>query len=83
VDRQQITPFTECLEDWICEHNPVGVIDVFGGGLDLAELHFGRVDPEATGRPHATQQKGTSLRGFCIERGRTRRGSRSFLSSID
>jgi hypothetical protein len=27
------------------------VIDVFVGGLDLAALEFGGVDPEATGRP--------------------------------
>jgi hypothetical protein len=30
----------------------------------LPELHFGLVDPEATGRPHAPQQKGTALHGF-------------------
>jgi hypothetical protein len=47
VDRQQITLFPECLKDWICEDYPVRVIDVFVGGLDLPELHFGRVDPEA------------------------------------
>jgi transposase len=51
VDRQQSTLFPECLEDWICEDNPVRVIDVFVGGLDLAALQFGGVDPEATGRP--------------------------------
>src|SRR6202023_4093739 len=51
VDRQQITLFPECLEDWICEDNPVRVIDVFVEGLDLAELRFEGVDPEATGRP--------------------------------
>src|ERR1700730_6995284 len=50
VDRQQITLFFECLEDWICEDNPVRVIDVFVEGLDLAELRFEGVDPEATGR---------------------------------
>jgi hypothetical protein len=64
VDRQQITLFPECLEDWICEDNTVRVIDVFVGGLDPPELHFGRVDPEATGWPHAGQQKGTALHGF-------------------
>jgi transposase len=50
VDRQQSTLFPECLEDWICEDNPVRVIDVFVGGLDLAELRFEGIDPEATGR---------------------------------
>ena len=51
VDRQQSPLFPECLEDWICEDNPVRVIDVFVAGLGLAELHFGGIDPEATGRP--------------------------------
>src|SRR5438105_7287250 len=51
MDRGQSTLFPECLEEWICEGNPVRVIDVFVGGLDLAELRFCGVDPEATGRP--------------------------------
>jgi transposase len=51
VDRNQSTLFPECLEDWIGEDNPVRVIDVFVGGLDLADLGFGRVEAEATGRP--------------------------------
>jgi transposase len=51
VDRGQSTLFPECLEDWIYEDNPVRAIDVFIGGLNLAELGFGGVDPEATGRP--------------------------------
>ena len=29
MDRGQSTLFPECLEDWICEDNPVRVIDVF------------------------------------------------------
>jgi hypothetical protein len=32
MDRGQSTLFPECLEDWICEDNPVRVIDVFVGG---------------------------------------------------
>src|SRR5712672_1154444 len=51
MDRGQSTLFPEWLEDWICEDNPVRVIDVFVGGLDLAKLRFCGVDPEATGRP--------------------------------
>ncbi|HMF87369.1 MAG TPA: IS1182 family transposase [Gemmatimonadaceae bacterium] len=51
TDRQQSTLFPECLEDWICEDNPVRVIDVFVDELDLADLRFDGVDPEATGRP--------------------------------
>ena len=45
VDRGQSTLFPECLEDWICEDNPVRAIDVFVGGLDLAELGFDGVGP--------------------------------------
>ena len=41
----------KCVEDGIGEDNPVRVIDVLVDGLDLAELGFGGVDPEATGRP--------------------------------
>ena len=51
MDRGQRTLFPECLEDWICEDNPVRVIDAFVEELDLAELRFSGVDPEATGRP--------------------------------
>src|SRR4029078_5515815 len=51
VDRGQSTLFPECLEDWIVEDNPIRVIDVFVEELDLGELGFGGVDPEATGRP--------------------------------
>ena len=51
TDRGQSTLFPECLEDWIGEDNPVRVIDVFVEELDLAELGFNGVDPEATGRP--------------------------------
>jgi transposase len=51
VDRGQATLFPECLEDWICEDNPVRAVDVFVDELDLAELGFGGIDPEATGRP--------------------------------
>jgi transposase len=51
ADRGQSTLFPECLEDWIHEDNPVRVIDIFVDELDLGELGFDGVDPEATGRP--------------------------------
>src|ERR1700687_5721895 len=51
ADRGQSTLFPDRLEDWIGEDNPVRVIDVFVDELDLAELGFSGVDPEATGRP--------------------------------
>src|SRR5476649_2782623 len=50
-DREQSTLFPECVADWIGEDNPVRVVDVFVDELDLAELGFGGVEPEATGRP--------------------------------
>jgi len=50
-DRGQSTLFPECLEDWIDEDNPVRVIDVFVGSVDLPDLGFVGVQPEATGRP--------------------------------
>jgi transposase len=51
TDRSPATLFPERLEDWICEDNPVRAVDVFVDELDLAELGFGGLDPEATGRP--------------------------------
>ncbi len=51
LDRGQSTLFPECLENWIGEDNPVRVVDVFVDELDLGGLGFGRVDPQATGRP--------------------------------
>jgi transposase len=51
VDRNQTTLFPECLDDWIDEDNPVRVIDAFVDAIDLGELGFDGVVPEATGRP--------------------------------
>src|ERR671921_51968 len=51
VDRSQTTLFPESLDDWVDENNPVRVIDAFVDALDLRALGFGRVVPEATGRP--------------------------------
>jgi transposase len=51
VDRGQCALFPECLEDWICEDNPVRVIEVFVEKLELGDMKFDGVDPAATGRP--------------------------------
>src|SRR4029434_10155852 len=51
ADRGQSTLLPECLDDWIDDDNPVRAVDVFVDGLDLAELGFDGVMPEATGRP--------------------------------
>ena len=51
ADRSQTTLFPECLDDWIDENNPVRVIEAFVDAVDLGELGFDGVVPEATGRP--------------------------------
>jgi transposase len=50
-DRTQGILLPEHLDDYITEHNPVRVIDVFVDELDLAKLGFDGVKPAATGRP--------------------------------
>jgi transposase len=51
LDRDQATLFPECLEDWVAEDNAVRVIEAFVEALDLGNLGFNGVDPQATGRP--------------------------------
>jgi transposase len=51
VDRSQATLFPESLDDWIDDTNPVRVIDAFVAALDLRDLGFDGVAPDATGRP--------------------------------
>jgi hypothetical protein len=42
----------EAVDDYVeLGHNPVRVIDAFVDGLDLAAAGFGRVAPNAAGRP--------------------------------
>jgi transposase len=50
-DRSQSTLFPEHLDDYIAADNPVRIIDVFVDELDLSELGFEGMQPEATGRP--------------------------------
>ncbi len=50
-DRSQTSLFPERLEDWICEDNPVRIVDVFVDALDLTDLGFDRTGPANTGRP--------------------------------
>jgi transposase len=49
--REQGTLLPECLDDYICEDNPVRVVDAFVGNLNLADLGFAGVAPATTGRP--------------------------------
>src|SRR4051794_30495944 len=50
-DRSQSTLFPERLDDYISEDNSVRAIDAFVEELDLEELGFDGMWPEATGRP--------------------------------
>jgi transposase len=50
-DRSQSTLFPERLDDYLGEDNPVRAIDIFVDELELANLGFSGVEPEATGRP--------------------------------
>ena len=50
-ERAQETFLPSRLEDYVSEDNPVRVIDVFVGELDLAKLGFEGMCPEPTGRP--------------------------------
>lgn len=49
LDQMTLMPTT--LEDYVCEDNPVRVIDVFVEELDLGELGFKGDTPASTGRP--------------------------------
>lgn len=55
-DRRQGALLPEYLEDYVCEENPVRVIDAFVDELDLAALGFERVQAAATGRPTITHR---------------------------
>ena len=57
ADRSQKTLFPECLDDWIDEDNPVRVVDAFVDAVDLGELGFDGVVPEATGRPSQARER--------------------------
>jgi transposase len=50
-DRRQSFLLPECMDDYVCEDNPVRVIDAFVDELDFATLDFERAVPADTGRP--------------------------------
>src|ERR671918_2627240 len=51
ADRRQTALLPESLDDYVDVDNPVRVVDAFVDALDLTELGFDGVAPEATGRP--------------------------------
>jgi transposase len=50
-ERAQDTFLPSRLEDYVADDNPLRVIDVFVGELDLTRLGFEGMSPQATGRP--------------------------------
>ena len=50
ADRTQVSLLPECVDDYVAEDNPVRVIEAFVEQLELREMGFESVDPEATGR---------------------------------
>src|SRR6201981_3563583 len=85
ADRGQSTLFPESLEDWIGEDNPVRVIDVFVDELDLAELGFSGIEPEATGRPsyHPSMLLKLYLYGYLNRVQSSRRLEREALRNVE
>jgi transposase len=51
ADRTQVSLLPDCVDDYVGLDNPVRVIEAFVDQLDLREIGFEGVDPEATGRP--------------------------------
>ena len=51
ADRSQCTLLPESLDDWVDESNPSRAVDAFVDALNLRELGFEGVVPQATGRP--------------------------------
>ena len=51
ADRTQVSLLPDCVDDYVGADNPVRVIEAFVEQLDLREMGFESVDPEATGRP--------------------------------
>ena len=49
--RSQVTLLPECLDDFIADDNPVRVVDVFIGELDMVALGFEGAIPAISGRP--------------------------------
>jgi transposase len=51
ADRAQVSLLPDCVDDYIGTDNPVRIVEAFVDQLDLREMGFEGVDPEATGRP--------------------------------
>jgi hypothetical protein len=50
-DRKKFALLPECVDNYIGQDNPVGIVDVFVDELDLTTLGFNGTTPAVTGRP--------------------------------
>jgi transposase len=51
ANRTQVSLLPDCVDDYVGADDPVRVIEAFVDELDLREVGFESIDPEATGRP--------------------------------
>ena len=49
--RSQMSLLPGCLDDFVSEDNPVRVVEAFIDALNLEQLGFTGIVPQATGRP--------------------------------
>jgi len=84
-DRSQLILLPECLDDYVCEENPVRVVDAFIDELNLAAVGFSGVMPEATGRPsyHPVTQLKIYLYGYLDRVQSSRRPERETQRNIE
>src|ERR1700691_4436919 len=84
-DRRQGVLLPEYLDDFVAEENQVRVIEAFVDELDLRELGFEGVVPEATGRPayHPATMLKISLYGYLNRIQSSRRLERETQRNIE
>jgi len=83
--RRQSTLLSEMLDDYVTAENPVRVIDVFVGNLDLKQLGFEGVTPASTGRPfyHPGVMLKLSIYGYLNQVQSSRRLEREAQRNIE
>lgn len=85
VGRTQANMFPEQLDDYVAEHNPVRVVDVFIEQLDLRQLGFSSASPRKTGRPayHPASLLKLYLYGYLNRIQSSRRLERECLRNLE
>ncbi len=75
-NRYQSTMFPERVDEYVAEHNPVRVIDVFIDDLDVSGLGF-KTEAADTGRPGYTSLCGGRLLGPGVSQSRLKESGRN------